>query len=143
VGNKAPRWTPVDEAEGVTQPALFVLAEKEELFSNTFNGQMACDRVQGPRKLVMLPKITHYDIYGVERTRALNAAIDWFDRYLKAPTLKAPTLKAGVAPTRVPVNRQEPERGACNPPPLPPAGEEKKDGSGQGHKAQATSGRFN
>jgi fermentation-respiration switch protein FrsA (DUF1100 family) len=143
VGNKAPRWTPVDEADGVTQPALFILAEKEELFSNTFNGQMACERVQGPRKLVMLPKITHYDIYGVERTRALDAAIDWFDRYLKAPPLKAPTLKTGVAPTRVPVNRKEPERGACNPPPLPPAGEEKKDGSGQGHKAQATSGRFN
>jgi hypothetical protein len=133
VGNKAPRWTPVDEADGVTQPALFVLAEKEELFSNTFNGRMACERVQGPRKLVMLPKITHYGVYGPERTRALNAAIDWFDKYLKPPG----------APTRVPVNRKEPERGACNPPPLPPAGEEKKDGSGQGHKAQATSGRFN
>jgi fermentation-respiration switch protein FrsA (DUF1100 family) len=133
VGNKAPRWTPVDEADGVTQPALFVLAEKEELFSNVFNGQMACERVQGPRKLIMLPKITHYDIYGVEQGRALNAAIDWFDRYLKPPG----------APTRVPINRQEPARGECNPPPLPPAGEEKKDGSGQGHKAQATSGRFN
>ena len=133
VGNKAPRWTPVDEADGVTQPALFVLAEKEELFSNVFNGRLACERVQGPRKLVILPKITHYDIYGLERDRALNAAIDWFDRYLKP---------AG-APTRVPVNRKEPERGECNPPPLPPAGEEKKDGSGQGHKAQSTSGRFN
>jgi hypothetical protein len=133
VGNKGPRWTPVDEADGVTQPSLFVLAEKEELFSNVFNGQMACERVQGPRKMVILPKITHYDIYGLERTRALNAAIDWFDRYLKPPG----------APTRVPVNRKEPERGACNPPPLPPAGEEKKDGSGQGHKAQATSTRFN
>ena len=133
VGNKAPRWTPVDEADGVTQPALFVLAEKEELFSNVFNGRMACERVQGPRKMMILPKITHYDIYGLERTRALNAAIDWFDRYLKPPG----------APTRVPINRKEPERGECNPPPLPPAGEEKKDGSGQGHKAQNTSGRFN
>ncbi len=133
VGNKAPRWTPVDEADGVTQPALFVLAEKEELFSNVFNGQMACERVTGPRKMVMLPKITHYGVYGAERTRAITAAIDWFDRYLKPPG----------APTRVPVNRKGPERGACNPPPLPPAGEEPKDGSGQGHKAQATSGRFN
>jgi alpha-beta hydrolase superfamily lysophospholipase len=133
VGNKAPRWTPVDEADGVTAPALFVLAEKEELFSNVFNGQMACERVQGPRKMVMLPKITHYGVYGAERARATTAAIDWFDRYLKPPG----------APTRVPVNRKEPERGACNPPPLPPAGEEPKEGSGQGHKAQATSGRFN
>ncbi|MGZ5987204.1 MAG: alpha/beta hydrolase [Caulobacteraceae bacterium] len=133
VGNKLTRWTPVDEAGGVTQPALFVLAEKEELFSNVFNGQMACERVQGPRKMMILPRITHYGVYGAERARALDAAIDWFDRYLKAPG----------APTRVPVNRREPERGACNPPPLPPAGEEKKDGSGQGHKAQATSGRVN
>jgi hypothetical protein len=133
VGNKLARWTPVDEAGGVTQPALFVLAEKEELFANKFNGQMACERVQGPRKMVILPKITHYDIYGAERDRALTAAIDWFDKYLKPPG----------APTRVPVNRKEKERGECNPPPLPPAGEEKKDGSGSGHKAQNTSTRFN
>ena len=126
VGNKAPRWTPVDEASGVTQPALFVLAEKEELFSNVFNGQMACERVQGPRKMVILPKITHYDIYGAERDRALTAAIDWFDKYLK--------------PARPPA---KPDRGACNPPPLPPAGEEPKEGSGRGHKAPNTSGRFN
>lgn len=133
VGNKLVRWAPVDEADDVTAPALFVLAEKEELFANTANGQLACERVQGPRKLVMLPKITHYGVYGAERTRAIEAAIDWFDRYLKPPG----------APTRVPVDRKEPARGVCNPPPLPPAGEEKKDGSGQGHKAQNASGRFN
>ena len=133
VGAKMVRWEPAHDADDVTAPALFVLAEKEELFSNTANGQLACERVQGPRKMVILPKITHYDIYGAERTRAITAAIDWFDRYLKP---------AG-APTRAPINRKEPERGECNPPPLPPAGEEKKDGSGQGHKAQSTSGRFN
>jgi pimeloyl-ACP methyl ester carboxylesterase len=133
VGNKLARWTPVDEAGGVSQPALFVLAEKEQLFSNKFNGQMACERVQGPRKMVILPKITHYDIYGLERPRAIAAAIDWFDKYLKPPG----------APTRAPINRREPERGMCNPPPLPPAGEEPKDGSGTGHKSQATPTRWN
>jgi hypothetical protein len=133
VGAKLARWTPVDEAGDVSQPALFVLAEKEELFSNVFNGQRACERVQGPRKMVILPKITHYDVYGLERERAITAAIDWFDRYLKPPG----------APTRAPIDRKQPERGACNPPPLPPKGEEPKDGSGQGHKAQNTSTRFN
>lgn len=133
VGNKLLRWAPVEQASQVTAPALFVLAEKEELFSNTHNGQLACERVQGPRKLVMLPKITHYGVYGAERTRAITAAIDWFDRYLKPPG----------APTRIPINRKEPERGQCNPPPLPPAGEEKKDGSGEGHRAPPTTGRFN
>jgi dienelactone hydrolase len=133
VGAKVVRWAPVEQANHVNAPALFVLAEKEELFSNTHNGQLACERVLGPRKMVMLPKITHYGVYGAERVRAATAAIDWFDRYLKPPG----------APTRAPINRKEPERGACNPPPLPPAGEEPKDGSGQGHKAQATSSRFN
>lgn len=133
VGAKMVRWAPVDEADDVTAPALFVLAEKEELFSNTANGQLACERVQGPRKMVMLPKITHYDIYGDERASAITAAIDWFDRYLKPKG----------ASTRVPINPKQPERGECNPPPQPPKGEEKKDGSGEGHKAPHTSGRFN
>lgn len=133
VGNKLARWAPVEQANRVSAAALFVLAEKEELFSNTFNGQLACERVQGPRKMVMLPKITHYGVYGVERTRAITAAIDWFDRYLKPPG----------APTRVPINLKEPERGTCSPPPLPPAGEEPKEGSGQGHKAQSTTTRWN
>jgi dienelactone hydrolase len=133
VGAKVVRWAPVEQANRVTAPALFVLAQKEELFSNTNNGQLACERVTGPRKMVMLPNITHYGVYGAERARAITAAIDWFDRYLKP---------AG-APTRVPVNRKEPERGACNPDPVPPKGEEDKSGSGEGHRAQDASGRFN
>jgi hypothetical protein len=133
VGAKVVRWAPVGLADKVTAPALFVLAEKEALFSNTYNGQMACERVKGPRKMVMLPKVGHYAVYGSERTRAINAAIDWFDRYLKPPG----------APTRVPINLKAPERGECNPPPLPPAGEEPKEGSGQGHKAQSTSTHWN
>lgn len=133
VAAKIVRWAPVDEADQVTAPALFVLAQDEELFSNTFNGQRACERVQGPRKMVLLPKITHYGIYGAEHQRATEAAIDWFDRYLKTP---------GAA-TRVPIHQKEPERGLCNPPPVPPKGEEPKDGSGAGHKAQDASGRWN
>jgi hypothetical protein len=133
VGNKVVRWTPIDQAEDVITPALFVLAQNEELFSNTHNGQLACEEVKGPRKMVMLPKATHYDIYGGDRARAINAAIDWFDRYLKPPG----------APTRVPLNPKEPARGDCNSPPPPPSGDSDKNGSGEGHKASPTSGRFN
>ncbi len=133
VGAKVVRWAPVEQADQVTAPALFVLAQKEELFANANNGQLACERVMGPRKMVMLPNITHYGIYGAERQRAITISIDWFDRYLKP---------AG-APTRAPVNRKEPERGACNPPPVPPKGEEDANGSGEGHRAQDASGRFN
>lgn len=133
VGAKVVRWAPVDEADRVTAPALFVLAQNEELFSNTNNGQLACERVMGPRKLVMLPKINHYGIYGAERARAITAAIDWFDKYLKPPG----------APTRVPVNRKEPVRGACNPPPKPPRGEEDPNASGEARRVQDATGRFN
>ncbi|HLZ73456.1 alpha/beta hydrolase [Phenylobacterium sp.] len=133
VGNKVARWTPIDQAEDVTAPALFVLAQKEELFSNTHNGQLACEEVKGPRKMVMLPEATHYDIYVWQRTRAINAAIDWFDRYLKPPG----------APTRVPLDPKQPARGDCNPPPPPPSGDSDKNGSGEGHKSPPTSGRFN
>ena len=107
VGNKVARWAPVEQAGRVTAPAQFIVAQNEELFSNTTNGQLACERVTGPRKMVLLPSITHYGIYGAERERAITAAIDWFDKYLKP---------AG-APTRVPVNRTAPERGSCEPPP--------------------------
>jgi len=112
VGNKASRWAPIEHAARVSQPALFVLAEKEELFSNTPNGVLACERVKGPRKMVMVPGITHYGIYGVERELAISSAIDWFDRYLKP---------AGAA-TRIPVDTKTPERGDCHAPFVRPAG---------------------
>lgn len=126
VGNKAVRWAPVEEAGRVKAPALFVLAQNEELFANSGNGQAACEQVTGPRKLVMLPKITHHGVYGAERSRAIGNAIAWFDTYLKP-----------VGPV------EAAERGECNPPPEPPKGEEDPNGSGPGHKAQDASGRWN
>lgn len=133
VGAKAVRWAPVEVADAVTAPSLFVLAQNEELFANANNGQLACERVMGPRKLMILPKITHYGVYGAERARTLAAAIDWFDRRLKPPG----------AQTRRPINPREPERGECFPPPEPPKGEEDPNGSGPGRKAQDASTRFN
>jgi dienelactone hydrolase len=131
VGNKLVRWAPVEDAALVDAPALFVLAQKEELFSNSNNGQLACERVMGPRKLVMLPDIGHYGVYGPERPRAIAAAIDWFDKYLK-PGEPPPGSELKLS-----------ERGTCNPDPRPPKGEEDPKGSGKGHKAPNASGRWN
>jgi len=133
VGAKVTRWAPVEVADRVSAPALFILAQDEELFANTNNGQLACERVAGPRKLVMLPKITHYGVFGAERARSTARAIDWFDRYL-APA-NAPATGATA--------RKEPERGPCNPPPEPPKGEEDPNGSGEARRAQDASARFN
>jgi dienelactone hydrolase len=129
VGANVVRWAPVELANRVSAPALFVLAENEELFANTNNGQLACERVTGPRKMVMLPNITHYGIYDAERKRAITLAIDWFDKYLKA--------------ANTPAKNKEPERGECSPPPEPPKGETDDDGSGEGHRSPDASARWN
>jgi dienelactone hydrolase len=104
IGNKVPRWAPIEDADRVTQPALFIMAQNEELFSNTNNGLLGCERVKGPRKAIMVPGITHYGIYGAERDLAIKAAIDWFDRYLKPPG----------AETRIPLDPRQAERGDCH-----------------------------
>ncbi|MFI4935955.1 MAG: alpha/beta hydrolase [Caulobacterales bacterium] len=106
IGNKTLRWAPIEDAGRVTQPALFIMAQKEELFSNERSGVLGCERVRGPRKAIMVPGITHYGIYGAERDLAIKAAIDWFDRYLKAPG----------SPTRIPIDRGASERGDCHAP---------------------------
>ena len=103
IGNKVVRWAPVEMAERVSQPTLFIMAENEELFSNELTGIKACEMVTGPRKAIMIPEISHYGIYGAERELAIKTAIDWFDRY----------LKPDGASTRIPVDRSEPERGDC------------------------------
>jgi len=137
VGATVVRWAPVELANRVHAPALFILAENEELFSNTNNGQLACERVTGPRKMVMLPNITHYGIYDAERKRAITLTIDWFDKYLKSPISQTGTSNLEATKSK------EPERGECSPPPEPPKGEEDKDGSGEGNRAPDTSVRWN
>lgn len=112
IGNKVARWAPVEQAHRVTQPALFVMAEKEELFSNELTGLKACERVAGPRKAIMVPGISHYGIYSTERDLAIKSAIDWFDRYLKKP---------GEA-TRLPPDRTAPDRADCRAPFVRPPG---------------------
>lgn len=133
VGANLVRWAPVEFAGRVTAPALFVLAENEELFSNTNNGQLACERVTGPRKLVMLPNITHYGIYDSERKRTTTLAIEWFDKY----------VKSADAPDSATTKSKDAERGECSPFPPPPMGDEDPNGSGEGNKAQETSARWN
>lgn len=95
VGNKYLRWAPIFDAERITQPTLFILAEKENMFPNDANGVLACNRVKGPRKLLVLPGHSHYGIYadGV-REPAMTESIKWFDRYLKAGGASASSTAA-------------------------------------------------
>jgi len=77
-------YAPVEDADKAPGCAmLFILAEKEELFDNRDHGIKAHERAKGPKKLVTIPKITHYGIYLAARQQAQKLAIEWYDTYLK------------------------------------------------------------
>jgi dienelactone hydrolase len=77
-------YAPVEDvAKAPGCAMLFILAEKEELFDNKDHGILAHDRAKGPKKLVILPGLKHYDIYTVARKQAQQLSLEWFDKYLK------------------------------------------------------------
>ena len=82
--DKLMQYAPVEDAAKAPGCAmLFVLAEKEELFDNKDHGMLAHERAKGPKKLVILPGLKHYDIYMGARKEAQRLALEWFDKYLK------------------------------------------------------------
>jgi dienelactone hydrolase len=83
VGDQMLRWWPNEDARNITIPALFIVAENEELMNNKTNGILAYERVQGPKKLVIIPGIKHYGIYNEARAQAVSLAAAWFREYLK------------------------------------------------------------
>lgn len=77
-------YSPVDDIRKIDNiPIQFVLAENEELFDNREHGILAHDRYQGPKRLIIVPGITHYGIYTEARQHSIDLALEWFDRYLK------------------------------------------------------------
>ncbi|MFN7949811.1 MAG: alpha/beta fold hydrolase [Blastocatellia bacterium] len=79
------RYAPLEEAAKVKDPAvLFIVAEKEELFSNDEHAKLAYERMAGAKKkYISIPGITHYGVYMQQREQAVKYAIEWFDQYLK------------------------------------------------------------
>jgi len=77
-------YAPVEDAARAPHCAmLFILAGNEELFDNRDHGVKAHERATGPKKLVTIPKITHYGIYREAREQAQRLAVEWFDQHLK------------------------------------------------------------
>lgn len=85
IRDKLLHYAPVEEAAKVKDcAALFIVAEKEELFDNKDHAKLAYDRMAGTKKkYVSIPNILHYGIYREARNEALKLAIEWFDQYLK------------------------------------------------------------
>ena len=78
-------YAPIDEAAKLKDcAALFLVADKEELFDNKDHAKLAYDRMPGKnKKYINDPEITHYGIYRERRQDAMKEAIAWFDQYLK------------------------------------------------------------
>jgi hypothetical protein len=85
IRDKMLHFAPVEEAAKVKNcAALFIVAEKEELFDNKDHAKLAYERMPGSKKkYVSVPNITHYGIYFEQRQQAIKLAIEWFDQYLK------------------------------------------------------------
>jgi dienelactone hydrolase len=81
---KIGRYAPVEDAARLKScAALFILAEKEELFDNKEHGILAHSKAKGPKKLVIVPEIKHYGIYREAKKQAQELAIEWYDEHLK------------------------------------------------------------
>lgn len=83
IRDKLARHAPLDAATRLRTPALFIVAEGEELFDNRLNAQAAFDAMPGEHKrYVAIPGIRHYGIYREAREQTLQLAIEWFDQHL-------------------------------------------------------------
>jgi hypothetical protein len=65
------------------RPVQFVVAEKEELMKNADHAYAAMDVLTGPKKLISVPGITHFEMYINEPFEiSANAAAEWFREHL-------------------------------------------------------------
>lgn len=72
----------VDIQENDSVALQFVLAENEEYGGNPV-AISAYEKHQGPKNLVVVPGIGHYDIYQGAWQQAHDLAVSWFDKHLK------------------------------------------------------------
>jgi dienelactone hydrolase len=65
------------------RPVLLIPAEKDELINNKDNAYAALEVLTGAKKLIEVPKITHFEMYiGEAFEISSNAAADWFRQHL-------------------------------------------------------------
>jgi dienelactone hydrolase len=65
------------------RPVLLIVAEKEELINNRDNAYAAIEVLTGPKKLIEVPKITHFEMYINEAFEtSSNMAANWFREHL-------------------------------------------------------------
>ncbi|MCP5065548.1 MAG: alpha/beta fold hydrolase [bacterium] len=89
---KIVRYRPIDHAERVRVPTLFIDAEDEELFDRMKNGHAAFEIISGntTAEYETYPG-SHYDIYTKRYLKASDRALAWFERHLKSTTAPGST----------------------------------------------------
>jgi dienelactone hydrolase len=78
-------YAPVEQAGllRADQAVLIIAAEKEELMDNREHGEKVHARVAGPKQYVVIPGISHFEIYTKAFDQATKLATDWYEKYLK------------------------------------------------------------
>lgn len=78
-------FSALDAAANISVPALFVLAENEELSSNATVEAVHKTLLERsvPSSLHVIKGITHYGVYGEGFAEATRVEIEWFDKHLK------------------------------------------------------------
>ncbi len=65
------------------RPVMFIVAEKEQLMKNSDHAYAAMEVLTGPKKLISVPGITHFEMYINEAFEiSSNAAAEWFREQL-------------------------------------------------------------
>lgn len=89
-------------------PYLAIAAEKDQLIP-VEGIRAAVERVPGVHNLIVVPEITHFEMYSREAFEiSANSAADWFVKYLNAPEAAdgpeptVPTRAIGPTPTTAP-----------------------------------------
>ena len=83
------------------RPVLFIVAEKEQLMNNRDHAYAAMEVLTGPKKLISVPAITHFEMYINEPFEiSSNAAANWFREHLGLETkakgrVSSPTVREG------------------------------------------------
>lgn len=88
ISSRFDNYNPLEDITRTTKVAFqFVLSQNEQYLNNEEHAIAAYKRYQGPKNLVILPGISHYDIYEKARVKAHTLAREWFDKYLKNATV--------------------------------------------------------
>lgn len=87
VGSRFADYNPLEDITRTNTVAYqFVLSENERYLNNEEHAIAAYKRYTGPKNLVVLPGISHYDVYGKARTQVHALARAWFDKQMRAET---------------------------------------------------------